>query len=377
MTNENKRLSRAKRLPGEKGQSRSVMFLLILLAVSFVGFVVGYKNLKNYWFGDALVFTTPILIDIAPADSVRSVLDKVNDYSSFSNERIDRMALKFFSPNAVVKVGEYEVQGTYSRQQLFDLFAQGKSKQYPVTLIEGHSFKETMTQLGFGERLNAKEALSIISSSVMDNRAKKIMLEHGLSPDSLSLEGWLYPDTYYFDRGAELETILRRAHRLMVTTLLDEWDNRGDIDLPLSSPYEVLIMASLIEKESGHIDEREQIAGVFVRRLQRGMRLQTDPTVIYGMGDAYDGNIRREDLKRDTPYNTYTRDGLPPTPIAMPGLASIRAALNPAEGKALYFVAKGDGSHYFSETLAEHNKAVRKYQILQRRADYRSAPGSQ
>jgi len=159
----------------------------------------------------------------------------------------------------------------------------------------------------------------------------------------------------------------------MLDVLLSEWALRNK-SVPLQTPYEALILASIIEKESGHVDEREQIAGVFIRRLQKGMRLQTDPTVIYGMGDKYKGDLRRKDLKQDTPYNTYTRHGLPPTPIAMPGVASIRAAMHPADGKALYFVAKGDGSHYFSETLEEHNKAVRKYQILFRRADYQSKP---
>lgn len=170
--------------------------------------------------------------------------------------------------------------------------------------------------------------------------------------------------------------LLDRAHQAMIEVLQSEWAIRQP-DLPYQSPYEALIMASLIEKETAIGSERAQIAGVFVRRLNKRMRLQTDPTVIYGLGAGFDGNLRRADLRRDSPYNTYTRHGLPPTPIAMPGRAAIHAALHPASGDTLYFVAKGDGSHYFSSTLEEHQRAVRRYQIQQRRANYHSHPASQ
>ncbi len=185
-------------------------------------------------------------------------------------------------------------------------------------------------------------------------------------------EGWFFPDTYMFS-GSETDLdILKRAYSRMVRVLDEEWENREQ-GLPYNSPYEALIMASIVERETGVAHERQEVAGVFVRRLHKGMRLQTDPTVIYGMGDDYDGRIRTRDLRAYTPYNTYRIDGLPPTPIALPGRDSVHAALHPADGDALFFVARGDGSHKFSRTLAEHQKAVREFQ-LNRREDYRSFP---
>lgn len=175
-------------------------------------------------------------------------------------------------------------------------------------------------------------------------------------------EGLFFPDTFYFDRNTADTVLLKRAYESMQTKLKRAWANRGP-NLPYKNSYEVLIMASIIEKETGKASERPMIAGVFLNRLRIGMRLQTDPTVIYGMGDNFNGNIRRKDLTADTPHNTYTRDGLPPTPIAMPSLASIEAALHPEKTKALYFVGKGDGSHQFSNSLVEHNRAVTKYQL--------------
>jgi UPF0755 protein len=188
----------------------------------------------------------------------------------------------------------------------------------------------------------------------------QIMARIGLT--GIHPEGRFYPDTYHFPRGATDAEFLLRAYRRMQAVLQAAWEKR-DEQLPLKSPDEALILASIIERETGVSEERGKIAGVFIRRLRKGMRLQTDPTVIYGLGAAYDGNIKRRDLLRDTPYNTYLHSGLTPTPIAMPGRAAIEAALHPAAGNALYFVATGDGGHIFSATLEEHNRAVRKYQI--------------
>lgn len=183
-----------------------------------------------------------------------------------------------------------------------------------------------------------------------------------LGHPGLHPEGRFYPDTYQYSAGTSDTTILKNAFDRMETNLNQQWQQR-QIDLPYDTPYKALIMASIVEKETGAAQERPEIAGVFVNRLRIGMRLQTDPTVIYGIGEKFDGNIRRRDLKRDTPYNTYTRKGLPPTPIAMPGGDAIYAALHPAKTKNLYFVSRGDGSHKFSATFKEHNQAVRKYQL--------------
>ncbi|MBM3347099.1 MAG: endolytic transglycosylase MltG, partial [Betaproteobacteria bacterium] len=176
-----------------------------------------------------------------------------------------------------------------------------------------------------------------------------------------SAEGWFFPDTYLFARGESDLAILERAHRAMLKQLESAWMQRT-ADTPLRSPYEALILASIVEKETGRAEDRGQIAGVFVNRLRSGMRLQTDPTVIYGLGERFDGNLRRRDLVADTPHNTYTRDGLPPSPVALPGLASLRAAASPDKTEALYFVARGDGSSEFSRTLDQHNRAVARYQ---------------
>lgn len=253
-----------------------------------------------------------------------------------------------------VRAGEYQIdQGMTPRTLLLRLVS-GAVIQHQLTVVEGWTFQQLM------DALSKHEA---IRQTLNDASDEEIMARLG-EPD-LHPEGQFAPDTYHFPRGTSDLDFLRRAHATLQDWLATEWPRRAE-KLPYGSPYEALIMASIIEKETGLKSERENIAGVFVRRLERTMRLQTDPTVIYGMGEAYDGNIRHADLRRDTPYNTYTRHGLPPTPIALPGLASIRAALHPAEGKALYFVAKGDGSHQFSATLEEHLEAVRRYQLNRR-----------
>ncbi|MEJ2093844.1 MAG: endolytic transglycosylase MltG, partial [Gammaproteobacteria bacterium] len=211
-----------------------------------------------------------------------------------------------------------------------------------------------------------------VMSAVKDHPALNITLDDNINEFIMSVlgspafspEGQFFPDTYHFPYGTTDIEFLRRSHRQLQSVLLDEWEKRSE-NLPYQQAYDALIMASLIEKETGIPEERDRIAGVFVRRLARGMRLQTDPTVIYAMGKNFDGNIRRKDLDIDSPYNTYRNPGLPPTPIALAGREAIHAALHPSDGKDLYFVATGDGGHYFSETLEEHNKAVRKYQLGQ------------
>jgi UPF0755 protein len=260
-----------------------------------------------------------------------------------------------------VHAGEYLLTPDLTPYSLLQKLQRGDVVLYQVTLLEGWTFAQTLAAL------HAKDT---IKASLRD-----LPLEQQLDLLALSIdypEGWFFPDTYSYSRATSDIEILRRAHQQMQQTLQALWDTRAE-NLPYQTPYQALIMASIVERETGAPWERDQVAGVFVRRLQQGMRLQTDPTVIYGMGSIYKGKITRKDLHTPTPYNTYTNRGLPPTPIAMPSRASIQAALNPADGHALYFVAKGDGTSYFSDTLAEHNRAVRRYQ-LQRRTDYRSTP---
>lgn len=244
---------------------------------------------------------------------------------------------------------------------LLDKLESGAIKYYQITFPEGLTLDEWLLLLQARE--NIRHTPELDAGGVAT----------ALDIASSNPEGWFAPDTYSFAAGDSELSLLRRAHQKMQTQLETLWQSRAP-DLPYESPYEALIMASIIEKETGAAGERATIAGVFVRRLQKGMRLQTDPTVIYGLGDEYTGNLRRKHLSSPSPYNTYRIKGLPPTPIANPGAAAVEAALHPAEGKALYFVARGDGGHYFSNDLAEHQRAVRQYQINRRRKDYRSAP---
>jgi UPF0755 protein len=253
--------------------------------------------------------------------------------------------------DSALKAGEYELQPGLTPKGLLTLLSSGQVLLHSITFIEGSTFADVR---------NALVANDAVRNENKDRGDSDIMRALG-EPD-LHPEGQFFPDTYRFPRGTTDLELLRIAHRRMQDELQKAWDNRAS-DLPLASPYEALVLASIVEKETALESERAQIAGVFVERLRRGMRLQTDPTVIYGMGLTYDGNIRRTDLSRDTPYNTYTRTGLPPTPIAMPSLESLQAAVQPDVSGALFFVATGagDGSHYFSKTLAEHNLAVKRY----------------
>ncbi|WP_111640834.1 endolytic transglycosylase MltG [Marinimicrobium alkaliphilum] len=258
-----------------------------------------------------------------------------------------------------VQAGEYRFGADTSPRQLLDKLAQGDVVLHTVTLVEGWTFQQALT---------AMHALPSIRPLLagLDEDEQLALLDLDIEHP----EGWFFPDTYRFARGTTDVDILRRAHRQMRGFVDEFWDERAG-GLPYDNAYEALIMASIIERETGAPWERQDIAGVFVRRLEQGMRLQTDPTVIYGMGEDYQGRITRADLRRPTPYNTYTIRGLPPTPIALPGRDALWAALNPSEGTALYFVARGDGTHVFSDTLEDHNRAVNRYQ-RQRREGYRS-----
>jgi UPF0755 protein len=250
-----------------------------------------------------------------------------------------------------LQVGEYAVTSGLTPRQLLQRIARGEVVQRKFTIVEGWNFRDL-------RRMLAADPLVEHPANTLDDAALMAALgRRGQHP-----EGRFLPETYVFTRGTDELALLDRAAKAMDIALAAAWDGR-DKDLPFDSPTQLLTLASIVEKETGRASERPQIAGVFVRRMKLGMLLQTDPTVIYGMGEAYAGNIRRKDLETDTPYNSYTRAGLPPTPIAMPGLDALRAAAHPASGNALYFVARGGGAHQFSASLDEHNAAVRRYQL--------------
>ncbi|MGE8352051.1 MAG: endolytic transglycosylase MltG [Pseudomonas protegens] len=272
-----------------------------------------------------------------------------------------RLYWRFNLPGQPLHSGEYRMTPGMTAEGLIGLWQRGEVVQYSLTLVEGWNFRQVRSALAKSDKLQQTLA-GLSDSQVMEK------LGHG----GVFPEGRFFPDTYRFVRGMTDAELLEKAYDRLDEVLAKEWGKRAD-DAPYSDPYQALIMASLVEKETGVPQERGQIAGVFVRRMQIGMLLQTDPTVIYGLGERYTGKLTRAHLKEATPYNTYVIAGLPPTPIAMVGREAIHAALNPVPGKSLYFVARGDGSHVFSDDLDAHNSAVREFQ-LKRRADYRSSP---
>lgn len=280
-----------------------------------------------------------------------------------SPELATKLWLKFFAANTHVKSGTYRLTPGLSLREVFGVLSRGEEHYFAVSLVEGLTLKEWLvtlkakTELINDVSLDQVEETISTKSSVNEEKAPMLWLN-----EASSAEGLFLADTYFFTANTAASSILKRAHKAMLDYVETQWQQRQP-DLPLNSPYDALILASIIEKETAVSEERTKIAGVFVNRLRKNMRLQTDPTVIYGIGDTYDGNITRKHLRTPTPYNTYTIKGLPPTPIAMAGKEAIWAALNPMETDALYFVARGDGSHEFSSSLAAHNAAVRKYQL--------------
>jgi UPF0755 protein len=292
-------------------------------------------------------------LHVVEGATINSISRKLYDAGIIRSIFYPKLAAKLYPELTKLKQGEYFIDPSMSPRDIFNKIISGKVKIYQIRFIEGWTLTNFMTEFAVNKRLR-QDLFNFRYQEI----SEKLMI------DQSNPEGWFYPDTYNFQKGTSDLQILQAAHKKMKTLLAKYWHER-DLDLPYENPYQVLIMASIIEKETGVAGERDRIAGVFVRRLNMNMRLQTDPTVIYGMGNSYDGNIRKRDLLKDTPYNTYRRKGLPPTPIAMPSEASIKAAVHPADGTELYFVAKGDGSHQFSTTLNQHNQAVRKYQLNQ------------
>ncbi len=293
-------------------------------------------------------------ISIQPKSGLKSIANQLVEQQVLGSPWPFIVLAKILQKEQKLKAGEYTLNKNITPYQLLLSLNHGKATQGSITFIEGKTFKQMR------EKIAKNDAIKNTTQELSDAKIMQL-----IGKGEAHAEGLFFPDTFYFDRGTLDTILLKRAYDSMQAKLDQAWNNRAP-NLPYKNSYEALIMASIVEKETGKASERPMIAGVFLNRLRIGMRLQTDPTVIYGMGDKYDGNIRRKDLQTDTIYNTYTRSGLPPTPIAMPGLASIEAALHPEQTKALYFVGKGDGSHAFSNSLIEHNRAVAKYQLKQK-----------
>ncbi|MCC7250164.1 MAG: endolytic transglycosylase MltG, partial [Lysobacter sp.] len=288
---------------------------------------------------------------VAPGDALPTVVRKLRAVGAGGSDLEWRALARELGAAGKLQVGEYALEPGMSPRTLLQRMRDGKVISYRFTIVEGWNIRELRAALAKAKPL-AQEAAQLDDAALM-----RALGRGGQHP-----EGRFLPETYLYNRGDSDLDVLKRAADALDRTLAETWKDR-DQDLPLKTPYELLTLASIVEKETGVADERPQIAGVFVRRLKMPMRLETDPTVIYGIGSAYNGNIRRKDLETDTPYNTDTRDGLPPTPIAMAGAAAIRAAAHPAAGDALFFVAVGDGSgrHVFTRTYAEHRTAVAEY----------------
>ena len=339
-----------------------LLYRLAAIATVLSSFILGW-----FWFDYKQFLDTPIQLKeskqsllIEPGQSLRTVAHNLVRDELIEDERYFRVLARLSGKSSRIQAGEYLLTGTMSPEELLNKLVEGRVRQYGLTLIEGWKFSEMLALVKKSPDL--KHTLKGMSP-------EEIMAEIGY-PD-IHPEGRFLPDTYHFPKGMSDREFLRRAYQTMEQFLEQAWAER-DETIPLKTSFDALILASIVEKETGMASERPEIAGVFTRRLEKRMRLQTDPTVIYGLGDSFDGNIRRRHLTEDNPYNTYTRHGLPPTPIAMPGREAILAALHPVAGDAIYFVAKGDGSHHFSATLKEHNNAVIKYQLKGRKKSFSS-----
>ncbi len=326
------------------GLIKKALALGVLLVVAAAAFVV-------YWARDPLIAagSPAVEFNITQGSSMRSAMRQVRDAGvPASPWLLEILARGLGSPP--LRAGSYRIEPGMTPLKLVDKLSRGDTIKETLTIVEGWTFAQMRAEMGRNRYLRP-ESMNLSDSELLQK----------VAPGYQHPEGLFYPDTYFYDRGASDLLVLQQAHQRMLKMLEQSWNKRA-ADLPYASPYQALIMASIVEKETGREADRTRVASVFVNRLRRGMLLQTDPTVIYGIGSSFDGNLRKVDLQTDTPYNTYTRSGLPPTPISLPGKASLDAALNPAPGNDLYFVARGDGSSEFSTNLDDHNRAVNKYQ---------------
>jgi UPF0755 protein len=330
---------------------RSVLRTILVLAGLAVALAIGGYLWLAHDFTSPGPSQTTVRVRIAPGSSVRAVLSELAARGAIAHPVRAELYLRLHRRSPGVKAGDYELPAGASPAQILKLMEEGRVVLEQLTVVEGTTFADLRRALA---------AHPAVSVTLAGKTPAQVMAALG-HPDEHP-EGRFFPDTYRFAAGTTDFELLRIAHTRLHAVLDEAWSSRSP-NLPLQTASEALVLASIVEKETGLASERARIAGVFVARLRRGMRLQTDPTVIYGIGERYDGNIRRRDLLTDTPYNTYTRRGLPPTPIALPGREAIVAATHPEERGELYFVATGkpDGSHHFSRTLAEHNDAVRRY----------------
>jgi UPF0755 protein len=316
-----------------------------------VAVVLGTAGAGYRWLNQPFDLPTPTVdLSIEPGTSARDVAMAVADAGVPVRPALLYWWFRLSGQSRQIKAGSYELDGATTPRSLLRKLVRGEESLRSITLVEGWTFRQVR------EALRKAEQLKPVSQGLSAEDLMAQLGRPGVAP-----EGRFFPDTYTYSKGSSDLAVLQRALRAMDHKLESAWAQR-DPGSPLETPEQALILASIVEKETGAAGDRAQIAAVFSNRLRIGMRLQTDPTVIYGMGEAFDGNLRKADLLTDTPWNTYTRTGLPPTPIAMPGKASLLAAVQPAPSKALYFVAKGDGSSHFSATLDEHNRAVNKYQ---------------
>lgn len=337
-----------------------LLFLVIGIAVSLATVNLALNELKE----PLALDETETTYTVRPGASLKLVLRDFQAAGWISESRVHEAWFRF-NDQTNIQRGEYILTQGMTSEDAIMAFIEGRKVLRSVQFIEGTTFSDYLEIIRNNEHL---------SQTLADLSKQDILAQ--IDPELEFYEGWFFPDTYLFEEGTTDLQLLRIAHQRMQSVLAEQWELRSE-DTAVSTPYEALILASIIEKETGAAFERPMISGVFTNRLEIGMRLQTDPTVIYGVGEDFDGNLTRSHLRTDTPYNTYTRAGLPPTPIANPGREAIAAALNPVEIDALFFVAKGDGTHQFSKTLAEHNAAVRQYQRFGRVQNYQSAPSTE
>lgn len=331
---------------------KRVPTILTVAAVVVIGAIVAAGiHVKQFLETPLLVQEQGLDFEIASGTAFATVSRELEDAGIVTDGDLLRLYARWTKQANNVQAGDYHIEAGTTPVELLQQFTSGGVQLYSFTIIEGWNHRDLLAALR-----NHPE----VSASMSDEDWPALLSD--LKADATWPEGLFLPETYRFPRGTSDRSVLTQAYQLMQTTLAEEWDKRGP-EAPVESPYEALILASIVEKETARADERERIAGVFARRLKIRMRLQTDPTVIYGIGPGFDGNLTRRDLQTDTPYNTYTRQGLPPTPIAMPGRAAIYAALHPAPGEELFFVATGlgDGSHKFSTSKQEHDDAVQEY----------------